>query len=142
MAKVKDPGQIKSDLTPMIDVTFLILIFFIVTLRFKTLEGQLDASLPKNLGTGATPTIETQSIVMLVADPSADARRLRYEVGSQSFANLDQLQAHLAGQDRQLTPVTLDPREGIIHQDVLEVLDLLIRERFQQIAFAGTYAAD
>jgi biopolymer transport protein ExbD len=142
MAKVKDPGQIKSDLTPMIDVTFLLLIFFIVTLRFKTLEGQLDASLPKNSGAGESPIIEKLNVRMLVADPAADSRRLRYEVGSQSFASLDQLQTYLAQQDPQLTPVTLDPRDGVIHQDVMELLDLLIHEHFQQISFAGSYAAD
>lgn len=36
------------DLTPMIDVTFLILVFFLCTIKFKTLEGKLDSYLPKD----------------------------------------------------------------------------------------------
>ncbi|MDF1837417.1 MAG: biopolymer transporter ExbD, partial [Planctomycetota bacterium] len=38
------------DMTPMIDVTFLLLIFFMCTLKFKVLEGKLTAYLPKDVG--------------------------------------------------------------------------------------------
>jgi len=38
------------EMTPMIDVTFLLLIFFMCTLKFKTLEGKLAAYLPKDVG--------------------------------------------------------------------------------------------
>ena len=38
------------EMTPMIDVTFLLLIFFICTLKFKTLESKLSAYLPKDVG--------------------------------------------------------------------------------------------
>jgi len=38
------------DMTSMIDVTFLLLIFFMCTLKFKTLEGRLSAFLPKDRG--------------------------------------------------------------------------------------------
>ena len=37
-------------MTPMIDVTFLLLIFFMCTLKFKILEGKLGAYLPKDVG--------------------------------------------------------------------------------------------
>lgn len=38
------------DLTPMIDVTFLLLVFFLCTLKFKTLDHKLTAYLPKHVG--------------------------------------------------------------------------------------------
>jgi len=34
----------------MIDVTFLLLIFFMCSMQFKTVEQKLDANLPKNEG--------------------------------------------------------------------------------------------
>ena len=40
----------KSDMTPMIDVTFQLLIFFMLTIEFKILEGKLAAYLPKDVG--------------------------------------------------------------------------------------------
>lgn len=42
--------EVKLELTPMIDVTFLILIFFMCTLKFKTLEGKLISYLPTDKG--------------------------------------------------------------------------------------------
>lgn len=45
--------EVKLELTPMIDVTFLILIFFMCTLKFKTLEGKLVSYLPTDKGLSA-----------------------------------------------------------------------------------------
>jgi len=47
--------KIEMDMTPMIDVTFLLLIFFMCTIKFKTLEGKLAAYLPKGEGPSAAP---------------------------------------------------------------------------------------
>lgn len=63
--------EVKPDMTPMIDVTFLLLIFFIVTLKFKTLEGRLDSNLPKDMGTSSSPLepIEKVDIIIQVGNP-------------------------------------------------------------------------
>jgi biopolymer transport protein ExbD len=47
--------EIKPDLTPAIDVTFLLLIFFICSIKFKVLEGKLQTYLPKDVGVNTTP---------------------------------------------------------------------------------------
>jgi len=60
--------EAKMEMTPMIDVTFLLLIFFMCTLKFKTLEGKLAAYLPKDVGVNqmdAEP-IEKVEILMRV----------------------------------------------------------------------------
>lgn len=43
------------DMTPMIDVTFQLLIFFLCNIKFKLLEGKLPTFLPKDVGVNATP---------------------------------------------------------------------------------------
>jgi len=52
MSSLSDIAQeeIKMEMTPMIDVTFLLLIFFLLTLKFKVLEGKLSAYLLKDVG--------------------------------------------------------------------------------------------
>ena len=47
--------EIEMQMTPMIDVVFLLLIFFLCTLKFKLLEGKLAAYLPKDLGGNSMP---------------------------------------------------------------------------------------
>ena len=46
--------EVKLELTPMIDISFLIIIFF-MCLPFKTLEGKLQAFLPTDKGINPTP---------------------------------------------------------------------------------------
>ena len=49
-----DPAEVAADLTPMIDVTFLLLIFFLCSIQFKVLEGKLSTYLPKDVGGAPT----------------------------------------------------------------------------------------
>ena len=50
------------EMTPMIDVTFLLLIFFMCTIKFKTLEGKLSAYLPKDVGVSTAPAEPKEKI--------------------------------------------------------------------------------
>lgn len=45
--------EVKLEMTPMIDVVFLLLIFFIVTMKFRIEEGKLEAKLPEDMGQNA-----------------------------------------------------------------------------------------
>ncbi len=42
-----DPGEVETDMTSMIDVVFLLLIFFMLATKFKMPEGTLRSYLPK-----------------------------------------------------------------------------------------------
>ncbi len=77
--------EILMDLTPMIDVTFLLLIFFMLTIKFKILEGKLQSLLPLDKGLASTPAkIETEDveIVMKVTEETknrpSSQRQVRY----------------------------------------------------------------
>ena len=60
--------EINMEMTPMIDVTFLLLIFFLLTLKFKVLEGKLSAYLPKDVGvnTSQAEPIEKVEVYIFV----------------------------------------------------------------------------
>ncbi|MCR4315347.1 MAG: biopolymer transporter ExbD [Planctomycetes bacterium] len=45
----KKCASAKMDMTPMIDVTFLLLVFFLCATKFKQLERRLDAFIPKDV---------------------------------------------------------------------------------------------
>ena len=163
MVRKKKFEEIKPDMTPMIDVTFLLLIFFIVTLKFKVLEGRLDAALPKDRGTNTSKVeeIEKVDIMMFVADPGElidegdrglkvyQGRRIRIEIGQNKWYynpfnvpdTLDpipELRVFLSTFDKEETPVSIDARKGIVYGDVVVLLDVVVREKFEQVAFAGS----
>src|SRR5687767_10641962 len=43
------------NMTPMIDIVFQLIVFFLLTLRFSTPEYRIDSQLPKDRGLAATP---------------------------------------------------------------------------------------
>ncbi len=161
--------EVKPDMTPMIDVVFLLLIFFIVTLKFKTLEGVLDAALPKDRGTSSATVeeIEKVDIVIKVANPGsldddpATGNRLKHYVnrvlnidlgantfrvrsavdqnGDRLWDDLKAVQNFLKPFDKEETPVTLDSRKGVVYGDVVAMLDIVIRENFEKVSFAGSF---
>jgi len=64
-------SRVEMDMTPMIDVSFQLLIFFILTINFPVQEGTLTSQLPKH--SGSNPT----DVKRPVLDPLQ--LRLRYE---------------------------------------------------------------
>ena len=123
----------------MIDVTFLLLVFFLCTMKFRTFEGRMDAALPKAFGTGL-PTvdpIEKLDIVAYKLGPEA----MRFDIGASKFRDLGSLRAHLATFPAD-TPVTIDMREGTVHQDFMSILDQVVDRGFDTITIAGLHTTD
>jgi biopolymer transport protein ExbD len=58
--------EVEMEMTPMIDVTFLLLIFFMCTLKFKVLEGKLAAYLPKDVGVNSTEAEPIEKVEILI----------------------------------------------------------------------------
>src|SRR5687767_11546616 len=60
MARKIDPGADSAlDMTPMIDVCFQLIVFFMLTLRFKSIDRRFQSALPKDRGQASAPTTLT-----------------------------------------------------------------------------------
>ncbi len=157
------------EMTPMIDVTFLLLIFFMCTLKFKTLEGKLAAYLPKDVGVNSSddPPIEKVEITLRVinAGTKIEPRRsesdpiipwdgepgtryeydtdrvVEYAVGPRRTRNLDEISRVLVDlhEADDERPATIDARKGIVYEDVVKVLDAAIIAKFDEVTFVGAY---
>lgn len=157
----------KLEMTPMIDVTFLLLIFFLCTLKFKTLEGKLAAYLPKDVGVNqsdAEPK-EKVEIMLRVRNPGKkikprrtdkepikdwtgegryvfdDTRAIEYTVGPKRTRNIDELGDRLVELYKldAERPLTIDSRPGTIYSDVIKVLDKALAADYRDITFVGAY---
>jgi len=152
----------KADLTPMIDVTFLILIFFLCTLRFKTLEGQLGAYLPKDVGMQVDPAETPEALdvgIHIVREGErlspdgrapwdaagggryvwSDDRQVSYSLGPRRGLDLGQLRAELAryATESDAADVVLAPAGGVVQAEVVTVLDTLIDEGYLSVRVRG-----
>lgn len=56
-------GKYELKMTPMIDVVFLLLIFFMVTMKFRTPEGKIRSDLPQDTVEVSAEDIEQINII-------------------------------------------------------------------------------
>jgi hypothetical protein len=54
--ELPEPEDTEMNMTPMIDIVFQLIIFFLLSLKFKTIDSRIDSMLPKDRGLAATPT--------------------------------------------------------------------------------------
>jgi biopolymer transport protein ExbD len=54
--KLPEPEETEMNMTPMIDIVFQLIIFFLLSLKFKTIDRRIESMLPKDRGLAPTPT--------------------------------------------------------------------------------------
>lgn len=140
----RDGRQMSVQMTPMIDVVFQLLIFFICTANFQRPEEVLPTHM---LAQGALqteqvvepPLDEPEPIVVLL---SRQAGRPVWNVGGRELTNLaevrDVLQT-LGGVEalRQRLPIVLDVSPDVPLGDVVDLYDLCRSVNFEKIQFAA-----
>lgn len=158
-------AESRGDPTSLIDVTFLLLVFFLCTLEFKKLEGKLEAFLPEDEGGGTTRAEPSEPLTIRITvvapgvrvaprDPARApserewagsgrfelaGRRLAYGVGARTTASLPELRGWLEGL-RSADPeraLALDAGPGTLHGDVVPVLDAAVLAGFSSVRFVA-----
>ena len=154
--------EVKMDMTPMIDVVFQLIIFFMCNIKYKTLEGRLDAYLPKDVGVNQSEAkpIEKVEILLKVVEigerrdpknvnqPWAGkgtfeyvGRKVSYQIGPRKTADVAEVRKILAQLHRENPErkSTIDCRPGTIYADMIPVLDAAVDAGFTDITFVGEY---
>lgn len=133
-------------LAPMIDVIFQLLIFFMCTMHFKSLEGKLSSHLPKDKGLFDTTVLNPQMDeyrIRLVFDPSRPREMTRIEIGQQEFQNWEELYQTIAqyyqddrakGKD---TPFKIDVDEKVPFQAVVSALNACQQAGITNVEFTA-----
>ncbi len=86
--------KIPIDMTPMIDAVFQLIIFFMLTLKIRTDEGNFDINMPIGAPAQASSQLLVPDIkVRLIANRAGGLGRL--ELGRRSLGNGDQAYAAL-----------------------------------------------
>lgn len=134
--------EVELELTPMIDVVFLLLIFFIVTMKFKVLEGKLVTELPKDEGTasGDPPVIDKIEIDIEVNPAAADGFVVK--VNGQTMPNMASFRQNLEryvsiATEENPARGTLYPRAQVNYEQVVKVIDNCLMVDLTDITFAG-----
>lgn len=156
-----DVEEARSDMTPMIDVVFLMIVFF-VCIDFRVLEAKLPAFLPRDRGSGPTLVEPEEQLAVRVhvtapgtATPSPAANRegidpatgrparyrlhghrVAWEIGPRRFDDLAAAAHELARIASDPRNQVLDPRTGE-RRPIACVVEGLRGSRYDDVAKAA-----
>jgi biopolymer transport protein ExbD len=104
------------DLTPLIDVTFQLLIFFLLTATFNT-DAAFKVKLPK--ASASEPATESKSIVVEISEDG------RFEI-DRKIVDESELQTRLcmAAKEAQITTVNIKADQNTKHEKVVQAMDV------------------
>jgi len=134
--------ELEIKMTPMIDVVFLLLVFFVWTASFQAVEYLLPSSLSQKQGTGQTtnqneppPEVEFEDIVIRITFVDD---RPAWSVNGQPAASLAEVHDRLVlvADIKTDSPVILHPDETVPVGNVIDVYDATRLAGFSQIQFA------
>jgi biopolymer transport protein ExbD len=137
--RARTEGRTENQLTSMIDVVFLLLIFFITTMSFRVIEGRLDTQLPKDKGGNPGEVVDLLEPldVHVELDPTEPEGFAVRCFGRRT--PLERLASQVAGFDAASPDagVRLSAGPGVEHGQVVEVLDEILQGGAEKVVFAG-----
>jgi biopolymer transport protein ExbD len=130
-----------ATMTPMIDVVFNLMIFFVCTVSFQAVEYMLPTTLSAPQAAAATPVdVEREELETVVVKVALVDGRLSLSVAEarcDSLSALRDLLRTLAEHDHKL-PVILDVQGDVPLGDVVSVYDVCLLSGFQRVQFAAS----
>lgn len=135
--------KIEMEFTPMIDVVFLLLIFFMCTLKFKTLESKLATYLPTDKGLNTHfEELEPIEKIRIKLSLRRGKECICY-INGRPIGILPGAQKKVYERIRQLkrasekSPAEIDPDPRVPHGFVVNVVDECMRAKLAEITFTG-----
>ena len=136
-------GDLEISMTPMIDVVFLLLVFFVWTASFQVMENILPTSLLTVAGsqfsetTEPAPELDFDEIVIRLI---WEDRTVRWQINNVRVADLPAVRSRLdqIAAIRQSATVILHPDQEVPIGDVVDVYDQARLAGFEQVQFAAS----
>lgn len=134
-------------MTPMIDVVFQLLIFFVCTVNFQKQELALKAVQQAQqaqgaLSTNTPPPPELEDLRQVTIDLKRANGATQWLVNGAVSSTLREVETRLStlarvGDVRNVVPVVLDATDDVPISDAVDVYDLCLRLGFAKVQFAA-----
>ena len=131
------PVKIQPPLTPMIDVIFQLLIFFLLTANFRQAEGQIPSTLPRMAGLASAGSVvpEEPIHIEIIQAYAADQQSVSYAMDGLSLKTPEDLYQALTARKAKVgaVPVVIEPHGDVAWRFVLEAFNQAVRAQFQKV---------
>lgn len=135
-------GRLDVKMTPMIDVIFLLLIFFVCTASFQAAEQVLptNLSLPGTMDSEVQVDLEWEDLERIVVKILRRDGRATWQINDRDYLRLEEVRAVLTAAAAVKTdlPVILDVDGDVPLEDVIDVYDLCRQIGLETIQFAAS----
>ncbi len=137
--------KLQPPLTPMIDITFQLLLFFILTTQFRMAEGQIPGTLPQGQASGVSVADIYKPIEIHLrprVDSDGSVETVLYEVSGSAgpIKSPDRLYRQLLARSEHLgtteAPVIIKASSVVPWQYVVEAMNAANRAKFKRIGYA------
>jgi biopolymer transport protein ExbD len=135
-------GRLEVKMTPMIDVIFLLLIFFVCTASFRAPEAVLPTRLllPGSIQSEVEIDPEVVDLGKIVVKILWREGRVRWQINEEDYRRLADVRAVLLAikQVKADLPVILDVDPVVPMEDVIDVYDLCRQVGLERVQFAAS----
>jgi biopolymer transport protein ExbD len=131
-----EEGEFGLQIAPLLDVLFVLLLFFMVSAGSKERESELGVKLP---GGGSIPgPVVTPATIDIAPDGQVYLNQARIDVRDDPLMpGLTQRLKTLIEQFGADQPVVITPAQQTAHQRVIDVLNACSRAQVKNLAFAA-----
>ena len=133
--------EIKAELqiAPLIDVVFLLLIYFMVTASLIKKEGDISFMLPANVAPSEMIVIPVEVLIEIGADGTVQVEGMRFSRDDRNLSELVlQVQGLRAIAKSQESPffVNILPNKDSLHSRIIDVMDACAAAGVKNLSFS------
>jgi biopolymer transport protein ExbD len=137
MASVgQEDGDIGFQIAPMVDVVFVLMLFFMASAGSQVVERELNINLPSGQGSQGTSAV-TPIIIDISPDGGVSVNTEIY--GNPGDKNLDRLKSWLQNARESFgenDPVIIRPNPDTKHERIVDVLNAAAFARIKNLTFS------
>ena len=131
--------KLELQIAPLIDVVFLLLIYFMVTAALIKKEGDISFILPANIATNDIVDIPVEVLIEITSDGSVQVEGMRFSRDDRSLRELvSQLRGLQAIAQAQQSPffVNILPNQDSLHFRIIDVMDACAAAGVKSLSFS------
>ena len=121
-----DDVKLELQIAPLIDVVFLLLIYFMVTAQLIRKEGDISFILPVNIQSEKAVSVPVEVLIRIEADGTVELEGMQFSpIDSQLNDLVLQVQGlkHIAASQQSLFFVNILPHRNALHRRIIDVMD-------------------
>ncbi len=134
-----EDAKLELQIAPLIDVVFLLLIYFMVTASLIKKEGDISFMLPANVAVEDMQEIPVEVLIEITADGTVQVEGMRFSYDDKT---LDDLVIQVAGLKEiaasQNSPffVNVLPHQDSLHRRIIDVMDACAAAGVNSLTFS------